>query len=134
MSDQSGEQGSTGGQVINCPYCGGTVEVVRAENAQMATCTHCGQSFLIPGLSGAMPAVARIPGEATFAVDDRPSTAHRQDEIDGVRIRQIAQMRRAAYRSRSYLLIVAVAAIAGGGQLLWNAVANVRGGQRWTAG
>ena len=129
MNEESGEQKVPGEQLINCPHCAESVQVLRGAAAQIVACPQCGQSFIVPGLDGTMPAVASIPGEGSFAEDDRPSTAHRDDEIDGIRIRQIAQMRRAAYRSRSYFLIAVVALAACAGQLIWYAVTSVKAHQ-----
>jgi hypothetical protein len=38
-------------------------------------------------------------------MDEQDSQAGRDDELDGLRIRQLATMRRAAYRSRSHAII-----------------------------
>ncbi|MGA3066808.1 MAG: hypothetical protein ABSF29_08180 [Tepidisphaeraceae bacterium] len=45
-----------------------------------------------------------------------------QDELDGVRIRKLAALRRAAYRSRSYCIIAGVACGVGVVQLLDDAL------------
>lgn len=52
--------------------------------------------------------------------------SQRDDELDGLKIRQIAQLRRATYRSRSYAIIAAAACAVVGVQLGIMAAGNVR--------
>jgi hypothetical protein len=49
-----------------------------------------------------------------------------QDELDGLRIRQLAALRRAAYRSRSYCFIAFAAAVVAAIQLIVNAVHHLQ--------
>ena len=60
--------------------------------------------------------------------DDQPPPQATKDEFDSKRIQNIAKLRRAAVRSRGYLLIgsafCAVLAI----QMIWNSVGRFRGG------
>lgn len=58
--------------------------------------------------------------------DDRQDEPAVSDELDGGRIRQIAQMRRSAYRSRSYCLIAAVGLLVGTVQLVYLAIQHMR--------
>jgi hypothetical protein len=67
--------------------------------------------------------------------DDHPD--ERDDELDGLRIRQLAALRRGAYRARSYAIIGAVAAFVVAVQLVIMTVQYVRshgGWGRWPSG
>jgi hypothetical protein len=44
------------------------------------------------------------------------------DELDGIRIRRLAAVRKAAYRARSHCIIAAVACLVLAIQLIWSAV------------
>ena len=44
------------------------------------------------------------------------------DELDGIRIRRLAAVRKAAYRARSHCIIAAVACLVVAIQLIWSAV------------
>src|SRR5687767_1365219 len=52
------------------------------------------------------------------ASDIDPDAEQSADELDGVRIRQLAALKRGAYRARSYALIVAAAGAVAGVQLI----------------
>ena len=60
------------------------------------------------------------------ADDDRGGVDPRADELDGVRVRQIAALRRGAYRVRSYCVVAAAALVVVAVQLCVMAVAFVR--------
>ena len=67
-----------------------------------------------------------------FAADETSdaaaaAAAHR-DELDGVRIRQLAAVRRGAFRARSYALVVTAGCIVVAIQLLFMTVEAARGG------
>jgi hypothetical protein len=59
---------------------------------------------------------------------DAPTPATPRDDLDGNRIKQIAKLRRAAVRSRGYLLIGSAFCAVLGVQLIWNSVGRFRGG------
>ena len=50
----------------------------------------------------------------------------RQDELDGLRIRQLAALRRASYRACSYAIIAAAACVVVTAQLGWMTIRYVR--------
>jgi hypothetical protein len=52
--------------------------------------------------------------------------ADREDELSGLRIRQLASAKRAAYRSRSYCVVAAIVCVVAIVQLAWNGVATMR--------
>src|SRR5688572_24186871 len=83
-----------------CPTCGQAVDVPPAADVQYVTCPSCGEEFTVPA--------ADVPGAIT-----------RDDELDGLRIRQLATARRAAYRARSYAIIAAVVCLVAAGQFVW---------------
>ena len=83
-----------------CPTCGQPVEVTPLADVRYVTCPSCGDEFSVPA--------ADVPGAIT-----------RDDELDGLRIRQLATARRAAYRARSYAIIAAAVCLVATGQFLW---------------
>jgi hypothetical protein len=62
-----------------------------------------------------------VPGDSISQTADA-----REDELDGVRIRQLAALRRGAYRARSYAIIGSVACFVVVVQLVLMTVKNVR--------
>ncbi len=66
-------------------------------------------------------------GAQPFVVDDGNSTEER-DDLDGVKIRQLASVRRAAFRSRSYCVVGAMFCLVASGQLIFKAVMHLRSG------
>jgi hypothetical protein len=54
--------------------------------------------------------------------DPRDLREPRSDELDGLRIRRLAAVRKAAYRARSYCIIASVACLVLAIQLGWTAV------------
>ena len=123
---------------LNCPHCGAAVEEVLFDQPRVVSCSHCGQPLMLPAADGSVIPVAQVSGEgAPFAIDDTAiAPASSDDELDGLRIRQIAQLRRATARSRSHALVFVgvfgVAAI----QLLLLVYRQLMSGQRgeWEAG
>ncbi|MGA2497972.1 MAG: hypothetical protein ABSH20_09535 [Tepidisphaeraceae bacterium] len=111
-------------RVVPCPQCGGQVQTTPSDRPQVLDCPHCSQPFVLPAAGGQL-AVAQIPGQETFVTDDMP-TPHNEDDLDGARIRRVAMLKRSAYRSRSYCVIIAIGCLAGAGQCIWNVVAAVR--------
>ena len=85
-----------------CPTCGQPVAVTAARDEQIAACPSCGGEFTVPA--------------ATVETDD--ATA-RDEQLDGLRIRQLATARRAAYRARSYAVIAAAVCLVATGQFVW---------------
>src|SRR5688572_27805126 len=83
-----------------CPTCGQAVDVPPAADVQYVACPSCGEEFTVPA--------ADVPGAIT-----------RDDELDGLRIRQLATARRAAYRARSYAIIAAAVCLVAAGQFVW---------------
>lgn len=130
MTADSPAGGPAGGQIF-CPHCMAAQDALPGDSAQVLVCACCGRAFILPAADGSTPPVARVGGEEGFVVIDDSAqmmedAADETDELDGLRIRQLAQARRAAYRSRSYCLIGSAVAAAAAGQLIYKAVANVR--------
>ena len=69
------------------------------------------------------------------SIDDAPAPPSPDNELDGVRIKQLAALRRATYRSRSYAIIAAAACAVTIGQLGWMIFRQLRGRllDRWLA-
>ena len=83
-----------------------------------------------------MNATGEEPEERPDATSDNDDAEASQDELNGLRIRQLAAMRRGAFRARSYALIVAVACAVVAVQLVFMTVetARARGWGRSTTG
>ena len=116
---------------VNCPHCAEAIECTLADRPQIASCPYCSGAFMLPAADGSTLPVARVDGESQFVVDDTAAAERRREErdrneLDGLRIRQIAVARRAANRSRSYCLMIAFAAVVGAIQLAWNSVHMLR--------
>ena len=116
---------------VSCPHCAEAIECTLADRPQIASCPYCSGAFMLPAADGSTLPVARVDGESQFVVDDTAAAERRREErdrneLDGLKIRQIAVARRAANRSRSYCLMIAFAAIVGAIQLAWNSVQTFR--------
>lgn len=96
----------------DCPECGAALVDVEGE-PNLLRCERCDKYFDVP---------------EEHRADDHESheATDRQDELDGLRIRQLAAMRRAAYRSRSYCVIAAMVCVVAVVQLAWNGIALIR--------
>jgi hypothetical protein len=91
-----------------CPHCQQLVEVPEIPKDAVVQCPHCGAEFSLP---------APEPDE----------TATPNIELDGLRIRQLAALRRGAYRTRSFAIVAAAACAVTVAQLVWMTVRHVRG-------
>lgn len=95
---------------VECPCCGGAVGVAPADRAEVVACPHCAESFVLPAADGIAPRVADIGGD---------EAADGSDDLDGMRIRQVHQMRRSIYRTRRYWLVGAGLCLVAAGQIVW---------------
>ena len=68
-----------------------------------------------------------LPSEHPFSPDGISPHAN-PDDLDANQIKKIAHRRRAAYRSRGYLLIGSIFSASLGVQLIWNSVGRFRSG------
>ncbi|HEV2293300.1 MAG TPA: hypothetical protein VGR35_05555 [Tepidisphaeraceae bacterium] len=93
-----------------CPDCELGVVGVEGE-PHLLHCERCGKYFAVP------------MDERTAEQEDETS---RESELSGLRIRQLAGARRAAYRSRSYCVIGALVCVVGVVQLTWMSVRLIR--------
>jgi hypothetical protein len=90
-----------------CPHCAAPLDVGAAPGGERFTCPACGEAFAVDG-------------------GDEGGGDTRGDELDGMRIRQLAAARRAAYRARSYCVIGSVACAVSAIQLVWMTVRHAR--------
>jgi hypothetical protein len=96
-----------------CPNCDGEIDAPAMESA----CPHCGADLMV-------------------IVDDTreqeaPPTPQRDEELDGLKIRQLIALRRGAIRARSWCLIAAAVCVVAAIQLIIKTVRNVRHMQSW---
>ena len=85
-----------------CPSCGQPVAVTPRRDEQIIACPSCAGEFTVPA-----------------AAVETDETTERDEQLDGLRIRQLATARRAAYRARSYAIIAATVCLVATGQFLW---------------
>ena len=121
---------------LNCPHCAEAIECELADQPQVAKCPYCAGAFMLPGADGSTLPVVRLGAGDEFVVDDTAAAERRREErdreeLDGLKIRQIAAGKRAANRSRTYCLVVAIAGLVAAIQLGWKAFKALRF-QGWT--
>lgn len=84
--------------------------------------------------SGHNPPPSVPPPDDFYVEDDLPTDeqppATKEDDLDSLRIRQIARSRRSAYRSRGYLLIGSAVCVVLALQLIWISIGRFREGLR----
>ncbi|MGE5609198.1 MAG: hypothetical protein ACM359_08085 [Bacillota bacterium] len=88
----------------------------------------------LPEMCYRTPMMPEPGSQDEFVVDDEPQAPQEppRDDLDGVRIRRIAELRRSAYRSGSYCIVGAVACGVMAVQLVWLILRNLQqGGWRW---
>ena len=82
--------------------------------------------------SGENPPPSVPPPDDFYVEDDLPTEdqppAHKEDDLDEMRIRQITRSRRSAYRSRGYLLIGSAVCVVLALQLIWLSIGRFREG------
>lgn len=115
--------------VVSCPHCGERVSVELSSEPRQYLCPSCGQAFEMPAVQLARP---------TFEYADAQTPDDRQDEfmdeLDGMRICQLAAARRAAWRTRSWVLIAAIGMGTAAAQLvLMSATSLKNGSTSWAA-
>lgn len=110
-----------------CPHCGQIVSP-QDPTQPIVNCPRCGQAFSI----GDEQAVA-TSADADEEADARARAeieARREADLSEVRIRQVAGLRRGAYRSRSWLLIGAFTCVVAIAQLIHLTIRDWRLGMR----
>jgi hypothetical protein len=91
---------------IACPGCGQTLTVDLTENTRFL-CPHCGTEFDVDELADE---AARQDAQQRV-----------EDELDGLRIRQLSAERRAIYRQRSFAIVFTAGCAVAGVELIWAA-------------
>jgi len=98
--------------VLACPHCLQAVAFDPADAGGIAICPHCDWEFPLP--ADAAPNDALGP-DGFVIVDDAPPPAEPpprrgpEDDVDAMRIRQVVNLRRTAYRHRSHFLMLSLA-------------------------
>jgi len=93
MAEASEESGG-----MSCPHCGVPLDVDAVDRAAVVTCENCG-------------------GPVMLEMDTPP--AQERDDLDGLRIRQVYQLRRSLYRARRYWLVGTGICVVAAGQIVW---------------
>ncbi|HEV7300047.1 MAG TPA: hypothetical protein VGN72_11830 [Tepidisphaeraceae bacterium] len=111
-------------ETIPCPGCDEEIEIDRSAGDSFR-CPYCNVSF---SLGSGDDDGTTDDGEA-----ERTELERRTDEeLDGLRIRQFAAERRAAYRQRSYVIVALGGSAVAAGQLVWMTYQHVRrAGWEW---
>lgn len=105
-----------------CPNCGQSLGNVEPHQSAV-NCPNCGQVVTL--------ATEDAPATAANEIQPAPGIeAPADDELSGLKIRQISDLRRGAVRTRSWLLIVAIVCAVGAIQLIFLAVSGYRSGLR----
>lgn len=112
--------------IYHCPHCGGLVSVEGPTQSGLR-CPHCGESFSIA--SDDVPANTAAGG-VEDAQARAETEARREADLSERRIRQVANLRRGAYRTRSWLIIGACTCAVGFAQLVHLAIRDWRFGLR----
>jgi len=94
-------------ETIPCPGCDEEIEIDRSAGDSFR-CPYCNVSFSLN------------PDDDDDGAAERLEQQRREDEeLNGLRIRQFAAERRAAYRQRSYVIVALGGAVVAVGQLSW---------------
>lgn len=91
--------------MLTCPHCGALVNTADAPPGEVLQCPTCQSEFSVPdsdAVSDALP-----------------------DALDSLRIRQVAALKRATYRSRSHALIAAAGCAVAVAQLVMMTIREV---------
>lgn len=105
-----------------CPNCGHSLGNVEPHQS-VVSCPNCGQGVTLAAEDVSPPAAREIQSAQGIEV---PA----DDELSGLKIRQISDLRRGAVRTRSWLLIGAIVCAVGAIQLIFLAVSGYRSGLR----
>jgi hypothetical protein len=105
---------------FECPHCGETVAETPGAMARLVDCPVCEERFLIPSADGSREVPERS-GES-----DEEKAEAMQGELDGLRMRHLVVVRRAAMRSRTYCIVGAGGCAMGAVKLSLMARAEVR--------
>ena len=104
-----------------CPHCAQAVEVDPNSIEPFMRCPHCGGQFAI---------ILDEPAEVDYESREADLRA-REAELDGMRIRQLSNARRALIRLRTYVFIGGVLGAVGGVQLIIKTAQRVRHEHAW---
>jgi DNA-directed RNA polymerase subunit RPC12/RpoP len=111
--------------VYQCPECGEDVAATPGAVARLIDCPACEERFLIPAENGSTV----IPEDPEPTDEEREAKA--ESELDGLRMRHVVVVRRAAMRSRTYAIIGAAGCLLGVAKLAIMTWKETRGGTAW---
>ncbi len=100
------------GEAIHCPACGAVVEP--PEHGHLLVCPVCGEQFFAPDAEDDTPAL------------DVNGPHPQEDELDGLRIRNIVHLRRSNIRARTHALVFAICFAVGAIQFVFMIVRVLR--------
>lgn len=89
-----------------CPHCGVPLDADTVGRAAVVTCGNCGGPVILE--------TEATPGQEP-------------DDLDGLRIRQVYQLRRSLYRARRYWLVGTGICVVAAGQIVWKLVTSPAG-------
>jgi DNA-directed RNA polymerase subunit RPC12/RpoP len=118
----------TGG-IYACPYCNHETSAPGEVRSPFIRCAACGQDFVLPQTEE----TAHHPADNQHHVDQsQPGEEADRNELDARRIWQVASLRKAAYRSRSYCIIATSGCLVGVAELAYHTLQSRRaGGAHW---
>ena len=124
MEDPAGHQPPAADPAGHCPHCG-TPLPDSFDEAYPSQCPGCGAD-----LSAAGERMAASVGSLDYALTGTPHDRQGDfaEELDGLRIRQVATLRRGTARARSYLLIGVIVSTVACVKLVLMTIDHVRAG------
>jgi uncharacterized Zn finger protein (UPF0148 family) len=103
----------------HCPNCGGLIAATAGQ--RLIICPHCNEQSFIADES-------TQEGESSEQTEPVKSAVPREPELSELRIKQISNLRRGAYRNRSWCVVAAVLCLVGAAQLVQMTVREARRG------
>lgn len=105
-------------QVYACPQCGTEIPAPADASVNLLTCPQCANQFFI-GSEDEADEQARAAAEAE-------NTKSHEEELSGLKIRQLSRKKRAAIRTRSYFLIGGFACIVAAAELIYLLIKRIQ--------
>ena len=101
---------------LACPECQEMLEVTPVELAHIIPCPSCGKDILIPAIDGSTEIAPDEEDSETRRIALRDRT--QEQELNGLRMRQMVATKRGAIRTRTYCIVGGFGAIVGAAKLI----------------